>query len=71
MPCLRGTLVLPVGWTKCTLENSGTDTVFKLCREKSCLRAVQLQGALLALLVECMTLDRKVAGSNLTRGGVL
>ena len=29
-----------------------------------------LRGALLTLLVECQTLDRKVVGSNLTRGAV-
>ena len=29
------------------------------------------RGAPLALLVECRTLDRKVAGSNHTRGAVL
>ena len=29
------------------------------------------RGALVAKLIECQTLDRKVAGSNLTRGTVL
>ena len=34
-------------------------------------KAPLVKGAPLAQLVECQTLDRKVAGSNLTRGTML
>ena len=35
------------------------------------MKTIEVEGALLAQLVECQTLDHKVAGSDLTSGTVL